>query len=129
MRKYLSSAFSDRSLKEQEYLVTKNVDLFIDQIGAKGKDGLDLCVWFSLATFDIIGDLAFGKSFDGVATGTEHFWQSILMKGLQMGSVVDCLTRFPWIALVFTKLFSGFLDKFIPETKRHRAYTMDMVKQ
>lgn len=73
MRKYLSHAFSDRSLKEQEYLIAEVVDQFIDRIGKHGGDGLDLVMWFNLATFDIIGSLAFGEPFGGVASGTLPF--------------------------------------------------------
>ena len=71
MRKYLSHAFSDRSLKEQEVLVAECVDLFIEQIGvhASGKEGADMVMWFNLTTFDIIGSLAFGESFGGLKSG------------------------------------------------------------
>ncbi len=69
MRKYLSNAFSDRSLKEQETLITETVDLFIDQLGKYGAKGVDMVMWFNLTTFDIIGDLAFGEPFKGVASG------------------------------------------------------------
>lgn len=70
MRKYLSSAFSDRSLREQENLVAEIVDEFITKIDpAQGKDEVDLVNIFNLTTFDIIGSLAFGESFRGVAAG------------------------------------------------------------
>jgi hypothetical protein len=36
-----------------------NTDVF----GSR-KGGIDIVVWFNLATFDIIGSLAFGESFD-----------------------------------------------------------------
>ena len=73
MRKYLSGAFSDRSLREQEYLVAEIVDQFIEMLeggeeGGGGKE-LDLVNAFNLTTFDIIGSLAFGESFGGVASG------------------------------------------------------------
>lgn len=78
MRKYLSSAFSDRSLREQEYLVAEVVDQFIEMLdNSSGKEGgngkeLDLVNAFTLTTSDIIGSLAFGESFGGVASGL--FW-------------------------------------------------------
>lgn len=68
MRKYLSHAFSDRSLKEQEFLISEVVDLFVEQIGKEGAatgQGIDLVTWFNLTTFDIITSLAFGDSFKG----------------------------------------------------------------
>lgn len=71
MRRYLSSAFSDRSLREQEHLVSRNVDAFVDQVGRFGAtpEGIDVTTWFNLMTFDIIGELAFGVSFDGIQSG------------------------------------------------------------
>jgi cytochrome P450 len=71
MRKYLSHAFSDRSLKEQEGLVAEAVNLFIRQLGvhASRPEGTDLVKWFNLTTFDIIGSLAFGEAFGGLTSG------------------------------------------------------------
>jgi cytochrome P450 len=129
MRKYLSNAFSDRSLKEQEYLVSEVVDLFIEKIGEKGDDGVDLVLWLNLTTFDIIGNLAFGQSFEGVASGTEHFWVSIVVKSLGMGALADCFKRFPYLAAIFIKLFPSLLNKLIADTRRHEAYTMELINR
>lgn len=71
MRKHLSHAFSDRSLKDQESLINEVVDELIMQLGiyASGEQGADIVMWFNLATFDIIGSLAFGESFGGLKSG------------------------------------------------------------
>ena len=72
MRKYLSSAFSDRSLRDQEYLIAEIVDEFIASIDPghnEGKEPVELVNMFNLTTFDIIGSLAFGESFGGVKAG------------------------------------------------------------
>ncbi|KAK4983977.1 Ascochitine biosynthesis cluster transcriptional regulator [Elasticomyces elasticus] len=69
MRKYLSHAFSDRALTEQEALVAKTIDKFVVQIGKTGDKGLDIGQGFVMMTFDIIGDLAFGETFGGIASG------------------------------------------------------------
>ena len=71
MRKHLSSAFSDRALKEQEHLVAEKADEFINQIGKLGSTptGIDMTLWFNLLTFDVLGELAFGQSFDGLKLG------------------------------------------------------------
>lgn len=54
MRRYLREAFSDRSLRDQEHLISLVIDRFIERIGEKGKDsaGIDIVMWFNLATFD-----------------------------------------------------------------------------
>lgn len=71
MRKHLSSAFSDRALKEQEHLVAEKVDEFINQVGKIGSTptGIDMTICFNLLTFDVLGELAVGKSFDGLKLG------------------------------------------------------------
>lgn len=90
MRKYLSHAFSDRSLKEQEGLVAEVVELLIQQLGVHASEpkGADLVMWFNLTTFDIIGSLAFGESFGGLKSGLYCFKNSSLAKlvsGLTFG--------------------------------------------
>lgn len=50
------------------------VNEFISDLGAHaaGEQGSDLAIWFnvSMATFDIIGSLAFGESFGCLKTGS-----------------------------------------------------------
>lgn len=55
MRKYLSSAFSDRSLKEQEYLITEIVDDLLAKLDGfcDSKQETNMTTWYNLATFDV----------------------------------------------------------------------------
>ncbi|KAL2043871.1 hypothetical protein N7G274_003391 [Stereocaulon virgatum] len=131
MRKSLSSAFSDRSLREQEYLIAEVVDQFIDMLDSGGDGGieLDLVNAFNLTTFDIIGSLAFGESFGGVASGKEHFWVSIVVSSLRKGALADCFKRFPWFSATIQTLFSGFIKKLLEDTRRHEAYSMELVQR
>ena len=81
MRKYLSHAFSDRSLKEQEHLVSEVVDEFVNQIGKEGAPsgkGIDLVTWFNLTTFDIITSLAFGEAFGGYIESVIFIFDHVL---------------------------------------------------
>ncbi|KAA8909875.1 benzoate 4-monooxygenase cytochrome P450 [Sphaerosporella brunnea] len=129
MRKYLSNAFSDRSLKEQEDLITEVVDLFIEKIGQKGKEGINMVTYFNLTTFDIIGSLAFGETFGGVKSGIEHFWVAIVISSLTQGALADCFGRFPLVASIFKTLFPGVLKKITENTKKHEDYSMNLVKK
>lgn len=82
MRKHLSHAFSDRSLKEQETIISAVIDQFIDKLGERGTRKTDICLEFEMMTFDIIGELAFGESFMGVQSGTSSLTlqTNLLMK-------------------------------------------------
>ena len=157
MRKYLSGAFSDRSLREQEYLVAEIVDQFVEMLDDEEGGGkeLDLVNAFNLTTFDIIGSLAFGESFGGVASGLsytcdclclvflwtswadeklvfvgkEHFWVSIVVSSLGKGALADCFKRFPWFSTAVQTLFSGFIKKLLEDTRKHEAYSMGLVQR
>ncbi|KAF3798974.1 Cytochrome P450 monooxygenase aclL [Colletotrichum gloeosporioides] len=131
MRRYLRDAFSDRSLREQEHLISQVIDHFIDRIGEEGgkPGGIDIVMWFNLTTFDIIGSLAFGQSFGGVSSGEEHPWVSIVVKSLRMGAMADCFKRFPSVGAVFQKMFPSLLTKLIEDTRKHEAYTMELVQK
>ncbi|KAK7436384.1 benzoate 4-monooxygenase cytochrome P450 [Colletotrichum acutatum] len=130
MRRYLGTAFSDRSLKSQEPMVAECVDRLIEKIGMVdvGTQGTDMVMWFNLATFDIIGSLAFGKDFGGVDSGKEHFWVSIVTKSLRMGALADCFRRFPALAGIAQTVFSGLIDKLLKDSRTHQKYTMDLVQ-
>ena len=69
MRKYLSNAFSQRSLTEQEFLIAKSIDKFIRKLGKVGAQGTDIVLNFTLVSFDVIGDLGFGEPFGGIESG------------------------------------------------------------
>ena len=73
MRKYMSNAFSDRSLKTQEALINEVVDGLVRHLGtyARSQKAVDIVLWFNLTTFDIIGSLAFGETFEGLRSGAE----------------------------------------------------------
>ena len=84
MRKYLSNAFSDRSLKEQEYLVSCIVDKFVSEIERRGSSpkGVNMTLWFNLMTFDVVGKLAFGRYFGGLDSGCSQ-------SNVALGSIAD----------------------------------------
>jgi cytochrome P450 len=71
MRYYLSHAFSEKSLAEQEDLISETCDKFVSLLAPRGSGikGYDISKGYEMVTFDIIGHLAFGESFGGVESG------------------------------------------------------------
>jgi hypothetical protein len=74
MRKSLSSAFSTKSLSEQEHIVNQVVDKFLGRIGEvgekEGSKGVNVTKWYEMVSFDILGEMAFGESFHCVQNGS-----------------------------------------------------------
>ncbi|KAG8162636.1 hypothetical protein KVR01_007114 [Diaporthe batatas] len=65
MKKSLSAAFSTKALVQQEDIVRRCVDGFVQRLGADGacEKGLNMTKWFEMIAFDILGEMAFGETF------------------------------------------------------------------
>ncbi|KFX96737.1 hypothetical protein V490_03168 [Pseudogymnoascus sp. VKM F-3557] len=72
-RRVLSHAFSDGAVKAMERYILQNVRAFTDGLGASSKVvgeerkgwglGQNMADWCNYLTFDVMGDLCFGKAF------------------------------------------------------------------
>ncbi|KAL4977328.1 cytochrome P450 [Aspergillus desertorum] len=100
VRKALSYAFSERALRDQERFVSGYVDLLIQKLrelaaaaggGARGSAKVDLVEWYNFTTFDIIGDLAIGQSFNCLASSTYHEWVHGFMSTIKLGAFVRAM--------------------------------------
>ncbi|KAL4978762.1 benzoate 4-monooxygenase cytochrome P450 [Aspergillus desertorum] len=129
MRRYLSHAFSDHSLTEQEFLIAKTIDRFVKETGVKGAKGFDLGKGFEMMTFDIIGDLAFGETFGGVESFEPHPWISITLGALSQGALADVFKRFPNLAKVFLALFPGKIKKLTEQTRQNEDLAFNLVQR
>lgn len=59
---------------------------------------MNASTWFNYYSFDVMGDLAFGKSFDMLKSGRTHYMMDALEKGMRP---VGWLSPLPWIIPVF----------------------------
>ena len=81
-RRLLSHSFSDKVLREQEYLPQVYVDLLVSRLRDRASSSatavVDISKWINFATFDIIGDLAFGESFHCLESSNYHEWVTVM---------------------------------------------------
>lgn len=87
VRKALSYAFSEKALRDQEPFVKHYVDLLIQRLRgiADAEDNrVDLVKWYNFTTFDIIGDLAIGRSFDCLQDSAYHSWVDAFWKSIKI---------------------------------------------
>lgn len=129
MRKDLAHAFSQRSLIEQEPLIANVVDRFVEQLGNLGTGGLNIVEWYTMMTFDIIGDLAFGETFGGIESGYKHPWITRIEGAMMQGALADCSKRFSSSATVVMTVMPGAIQKLITDTKINEEYSIDLVKK
>ena len=107
LRRGLSHAFSERSLREQEPLIKNYVDLLISNIceDAEADREFDMVAYLSFLTFDLIGDLAFAEPFNALKTRTTHPWMATFFRSVKVGTLISQLM----IAFPPLKLFVGLL--------------------
>ncbi|KAL9082684.1 MAG: hypothetical protein Q9165_008816 [Trypethelium subeluteriae] len=133
MRKYLSHAFSDRSLSEQEEIITATISKFVDLAGKRGngKGGWDIAKAYEMMTFDIIGDLAFGEPFGGLENATDktHPWIDIAMGALTQGALADMFKRFPRLSAALMPLFKFKIAKLTKDTQANEEFAIELVNR
>lgn len=65
LRQNLSGSFSQKGLRAQEGYIMIHINLLIQKLHeASGGPFLDISQWLAFTAFDIVGDLAFGESFN-----------------------------------------------------------------
>ena len=113
-RRLLAHAFSERALIQQEDLLLSYVELLINQLRAKAASPetavVDLVKWFNFTTFDIIGDLSLGESFQCLEGSQYHAWVTTILKSFKFGAIFICL-RFYGLARPVRSLLPKSLMK------------------
>lgn len=127
MKSSLSAAFSTRALLEQERTVADIVDTFIDRIGTDGgpksMNGLNVTKWYEMVAFDVLGDMAFGQSFQCIENGEPHYWQEMILHHLYYITIADNLRRLPFVVTV-ARMLAPYLSAV---RDKHSQYTRDKV--
>ncbi|KAI1480593.1 cytochrome P450 [Daldinia eschscholtzii] len=130
MRNYLSGAFSDRAILEQEKIVAASVDEFIRLVGVLGSQigGFNMSTTLQSLTFDITGDLSFGTTFGALKSEEPHPWISVSLEAMTQGEIVDVLNRFPILAKVLPVLMRSKLKKLTENTKKNEELSYKAVQ-
>lgn len=127
-RKTMQPAFSDKALKEQESLVSSHVGLLVQRLRECGASGqyTNMVEWYAFTTFDIIGDLAYGQSFDGLREGKSYHW---------VENIENMMKLFPILSLVgssalLSRLLLFFTSGRITRSRnQHLKLTTELTEQ
>ncbi|KAK2624871.1 hypothetical protein QTJ16_006064 [Diplocarpon rosae] len=123
MRRMLSFAFSNSNLLENEDVLVRRTDDFVRTIAALGRPeaearrGFNLVQQFNYVTFNIMGEMSFGESFETrLAAQPEHryHWADVIVNTTYMNDVMRAVCVVPG-------LFS-FLEWLKPEHMRKTLY-------
>lgn len=97
IRRLLAHAFSDKALHEQQVMLQEYVGLLIHSLRtqAQANNTIYISDWFNYVTFDIIGELCFGESFDCLRSAAYHPWISILFYYFKSAALVTSTLLLP----------------------------------
>ncbi|KAG9193964.1 hypothetical protein G6011_03999 [Alternaria panax] len=125
MRRAMLPAFSEKALAQQERLVRVYLDLLVQRLGecATTSGTADMARWYNLTTFDLIADLCFGKSLDGLETGKSNAWIEKIDQMLKMMPVLTLVTSFPLLMSLFKLTFG---KKMQQSRKQHQEYAASL---
>ncbi len=129
IRRNLSHGFSDRSMKAQEPMIGRYIDTLIDRLRssvANGKEILDMRDWYTFTTFDVIGDLGFGSSFNCLDKSDYHPWVRLMTGFMGETHFITSLRMFG------AKKLSHFIVKYFGGMKERKEFdrlSTEKVKQ
>ncbi|KAF5636922.1 cytochrome P450 monooxygenase monooxygenase [Fusarium sp. NRRL 25303] len=101
LRKQASHGFSERALRSQEDVIKKYADLMLERLeecAASENPTVDIVDWYNFFTFDVMGDLVFGQSFDCLTNWGYHPWVQLIFDSVKAGAFVRCTKYWPFLA-------------------------------
>ena len=105
LRRAMLPAFSKKALDEQEPLIRVYVDMLIDKlhgVAAKSQgQSTNMVRWYTFTTFDLIGDLAFGESFDGLKSGRQNALVANIERMMRLFPILVLAGSSPLLSNIF----------------------------
>ncbi|KAL8965071.1 MAG: hypothetical protein Q9197_006686 [Variospora fuerteventurae] len=107
----LSHAFSETALREQEPILMYYFHLLVsklkEQMDGPAAGKVDIMSWYNFTTFDIIGDLVLGNSFQALENGRYHIWMRNMFQSIKFLGIMRFAAHYPAIDRVFKLLLSA----------------------
>ncbi|KAL4965811.1 cytochrome P450 [Aspergillus stella-maris] len=92
LRKIWDRAFNTRAIRDYSSRVQKHAARLSDVFDSNLDQSIDITRWMNYYSFDVMGDLAFGKSFDMVIDKRENYMLSIMHKHMGTFARIGLLT-------------------------------------
>jgi cytochrome P450 len=127
-RKSIAHAFSAKALEEQQGIIGRYIDAFIDGLKTKAQKGeeVDIVAWFNWTTFDIIGDLTFGQNFACLEKQEFHPWIKNIFANIKVVAFGHVCKEYAWLE----KLLMVFIPRSMMEKqKEHFDFTQQRVEE
>jgi len=141
MRTLLSTCFTPSALQAQEPAVISYVDEMMAQLRRRcGKQDhhtaiINIVDWIQFVTFDIIGDLAFGETFQCLDNNALHPWVAELFTYSRVGAAVAALRHYTIIFSLIMRCLPAKILKASQDNyqwgveKTHRRLNLEVQRE
>ncbi|KAJ3564856.1 hypothetical protein NPX13_g7701 [Xylaria arbuscula] len=104
-------AFTTKALRSYDSRVVKYADQFVAQMHRRAGQPINITDWLEWYAFDVMGDLAFGRSFKALEHGQSHIFIDTMHQtsALPLG----CLGTLPWVIQTIANLVPPRLNPFM----------------
>ncbi|KAL2838069.1 cytochrome P450 monooxygenase [Aspergillus pseudodeflectus] len=100
-RKVWDQGFSSKALRDYEPRVTLYTNQLIEAIGKNVGNPMNMAKWFNYYSFDVMGDLAFGKPFNMLIDGKDTYFSLQLHEDMKAIGLFSHLT---WLFPFFKRV-------------------------
>ncbi|KAL4893331.1 cytochrome P450 [Aspergillus ambiguus] len=100
-RRIWDKGFTARALIEYQPRVTEHCLKLVSQLSKRLELPINVPDWMSYFGFDVMGDLAFGKSFNMLDEAGDQYTLSLLK---MMQTAIGIISSAPWLFMMFQKL-------------------------
>ncbi|KXJ87560.1 benzoate 4-monooxygenase cytochrome P450 [Microdochium bolleyi] len=97
-RKVWDRGFSAKALRDYEPRVTGYTSQLLAKIASSAGQPLNATDWFNFYSFDVMGDLAWGKSFNMLRDGVKHYFMTTLHADM---TSIGIFTHLIWLMPLF----------------------------
>ncbi|KAK4206628.1 L-ornithine-N5-monooxygenase [Rhypophila decipiens] len=108
-RRVWSQGFSDKAIRGYEMRIRKYQDQLVNAFLESKGQPIDAVKWAKFYGYDVMGDLAWGRSFSMLETGQKHDVVALLDKGAKAFSVLPPI----WLVRVVKMLFPSALKDWL----------------
>ncbi|KAI0528166.1 cytochrome protein [Xylaria bambusicola] len=124
-RRAMLPAFSDKALRMQEPLISVYVNLLIKRLREKSelREPVDMVRWYNFTTFDLIADLAYGTSLQGLEKGKSNAWLDNIGNLIKLLPILAFTGMFPLVGSAL-KFLAG--PQIRNAEKKHADFTYKM---
>ncbi|CAI7657824.1 unnamed protein product [Penicillium viridicatum] len=122
LRRQMAHGFSEKAMRDQEPMIRGYVDILLDRLHGfcESNTPVILSDWYNYATFDIIGDLAFGEPFGCLQGSNLDGWIRGIFDAGRLGIILQALSFYPSVKRTLLSMVPASMTE---AHEKHKKFT------